>query len=207
MEGRNYRRGREWLKMKNEKEQLDYQNISMGDYFEFWTAAFLHRTYIVRKECSWGKRRGSDQFPPSVSKGSALHNYCQLHSCLENPRDGGAWWAAVYGVAQSRTRLKRLSSSSSSSSIAPRSEEGAKEQRFLHSLSRGGGVHAPRIPLTRRSRGRKRVGRESGISVDSPAAEDVEREDPYLAKSGLSSALLSAPPRVPGALPRAPVAT
>ena len=35
-------------------------------------------------------------------------------SCLENPRDGGAWWAAAYGVAQSRTRLKRLSSSSSS---------------------------------------------------------------------------------------------
>ena len=34
-------------------------------------------------------------------------------SCLENPRDGRAWWAAVYGVAQSRTRLKRLSSSSS----------------------------------------------------------------------------------------------
>ena len=37
-------------------------------------------------------------------------------SCLENPRDGGAWWAAVYGVTQGRTRLKRLSSSSSSSS-------------------------------------------------------------------------------------------
>ena len=35
-------------------------------------------------------------------------------SCLENPRDGGAWWASVYGVAQSRTLLKRLSSSSSS---------------------------------------------------------------------------------------------
>ena len=34
-------------------------------------------------------------------------------SCLENPRDGGAWWAAVYGAAQSRTQLKRLSSSSS----------------------------------------------------------------------------------------------
>ena len=33
-------------------------------------------------------------------------------SCLENPRDWGAWWAAVYGVAQSRTRLKQLSSSS-----------------------------------------------------------------------------------------------
>ena len=36
-------------------------------------------------------------------------------SCLENPRDGGAWWATVDGVAQSRTRLKRLSSSSISS--------------------------------------------------------------------------------------------
>ena len=35
-------------------------------------------------------------------------------SCLENPRDGDAWWAAVYGVAQSRTQLKRLGSSSSS---------------------------------------------------------------------------------------------
>ena len=34
-------------------------------------------------------------------------------SCLENPRDRGAWWATVYGVAQSRTRLKWLSSSSS----------------------------------------------------------------------------------------------
>ena len=31
------------------------------------------------------------------------------YSCLEDLRDGGAWWAAVYGVAQSRTRLKRLS--------------------------------------------------------------------------------------------------
>ena len=36
------------------------------------------------------------------------------YSCLENPRDGGAWWGDVYGVAQSRTQLKRFSSSSSS---------------------------------------------------------------------------------------------
>ena len=35
------------------------------------------------------------------------------YSCLENPRDRGAWWAAIYGVAQSLTRLKQLSSSSS----------------------------------------------------------------------------------------------
>ena len=39
------------------------------------------------------------------------------YSCLENPMDGGAWWAAVYGVAWSRTRLKQLSSSSSSSMV------------------------------------------------------------------------------------------
>ena len=38
---------------------------------------------------------------------------CQC-SCLENSRDRGAWWAAVYGAAQSGTRLKRLSGSSSS---------------------------------------------------------------------------------------------
>ena len=36
------------------------------------------------------------------------------YSCLENPRDGGAWWAAVYGVSQSQTQLTWLSSSSSS---------------------------------------------------------------------------------------------
>ena len=40
-------------------------------------------------------------------------------SCLENPRDGGAWWAAIYGVAQSQTRLKRLSSSSSQHEAEP----------------------------------------------------------------------------------------
>ena len=46
----------------------------------------------------------------NVDTGEGNSNPLQC-SCLENPRDGGAWWAAVYGVAQSRTRLKRLSSS------------------------------------------------------------------------------------------------
>ena len=45
----------------------------------------------------------------SIREGNGNPLQC---SCLENPRDGGAWWAAVYGVAQSRTRLKQLSSSS-----------------------------------------------------------------------------------------------
>ena len=44
-------------------------------------------------------------------------------SCLENPGDGGGWWAAVYGVLQSRTQLKQLSSSSS------RNLTRAKEER------------------------------------------------------------------------------
>ena len=47
-------------------------------------------------------------------------------SCLENPRDRGAWWAAVYEVTQSRTRPKWLSSSSSSS----RAPVGKKEMQF-----------------------------------------------------------------------------
>ena len=69
--------------------------------------------------CSpWG-RWGSDtterlHFHFSLSRiGEGNGNPLQC-SCLENPKDGGAWWAAIYGVAQSRTRLKRLSSSSSS---------------------------------------------------------------------------------------------
>ena len=46
-----------------------------------------------------------------IGEGNGNPFHC---SCLENFRDGGAWWAAVYGIAQSQTRLKRLSSSSSS---------------------------------------------------------------------------------------------
>ena len=45
-----------------------------------------------------------------IGEGNGNPHQC---SCLENPRDGGAWWAAVYGIAQSQTRLTRLSSSSS----------------------------------------------------------------------------------------------
>ena len=55
----------------------------------------------------------------SLSPGEGNGNPLQCF-CLENPRDGGAWWAAVYGVAQSRIQLKRLSSSSSSSPLFPK---------------------------------------------------------------------------------------
>ena len=66
--------------------------------------------------CSpWGRKESDTtewlHFPFSLSCiGEGNGNPLQC-SCLENPRDGGAWWAAVCGVTQSRTRLMRLSSS------------------------------------------------------------------------------------------------
>ena len=55
-------------------------------------------------------------------------------SCLENPRDGGACWAAVYGVAQSRTQLMRLSSSSAcnEASVKPRGQDSESFQAGAH---------------------------------------------------------------------------
>ena len=61
---------------------------------------------------SMGSRRVGHDWATSLScigEGNGKPLQC---SCLESPRDRGAWWAAVYGVAQSRTRLKQLSSSS-----------------------------------------------------------------------------------------------
>ena len=69
---------------------------------------------------SMGSQRVGHDWATSLSLFTFMHwrrkcNPLQC-SCLENPRDWGAWWAAVYGVAQNLTRLKQLSSSSSSSS-------------------------------------------------------------------------------------------
>jgi len=55
-------------------------------------------------------------------------------SCLENPRDGGAWWAAIYGIAQSQTWLKRFSSSSSSIQYSSKSDLIQKYLIQSHSL-------------------------------------------------------------------------
>ena len=62
-----------------------------------------------------------------VGEGNGTPLQC---SCLENPRDGGTLWAAVYGVAQSRTRLKRLSSS-----MVGQSPRGRKELNRTEHLS------------------------------------------------------------------------
>ena len=85
-----------------------------------------------------------------IGKGNGNPLQC---SCLENPRVGGAWWAAVYGVAQSRTRLKRLSSSSWRGSRAEGSGHGKPPeetpnpppplaQPHSHSVRRSSPLHA-----------------------------------------------------------------
>ena len=65
---------------------------------------------------------------PCIGEGNGNPLQC---SCLENPRDGEAWWAAIYGVAQSRTQLKRLSSSSSSNHGAYIHNDGDKQKSRL----------------------------------------------------------------------------
>ena len=62
--------------------------------------------WISLLPCSYKSKKHSNT--PNTREGNGTPLLC---SCLENPRDGGAWWAAVSGVAESRTRLKRRSSS------------------------------------------------------------------------------------------------
>ena len=81
---------------------------------------------------------GTEQLPfhfslSCIGEGNGNPLQC---SCLGNPRDGGAWWAAVYGVTRSLTRLKRLSSS-----IPPKYSQGdfqglgAQQSLSIHSLN------------------------------------------------------------------------
>ena len=68
-------------------------------------------------------------------------------SCLENPRDGGAWWAAVYGVAESRRGLKRLSSSSSRASLLAQLVKNppARRETWVQSLGEGTASHSSTV--------------------------------------------------------------
>ena len=81
---------------------------------------------------SMGSRRVGPDWATSLSLFTSMHWRSKWQPtpvfCLENPRDGGAWWAAVYGVAQSQTRLKRLSSSS----IFDRSVEWPHHQMYAY---------------------------------------------------------------------------
>ena len=64
-----------------------------------------------------------------IGEGNGNPLWC---SCLENPRDSRAWWAAIYGVAQSRTRLKRLSSSSRILGKVPRERKHTSKEIKLY---------------------------------------------------------------------------
>ena len=69
------------------------------------TQVYAHITNTKESEVEWFY----ENLQGILGEGNGTPLQC---SCLQNPRDGGAWWAAVYGVAQSRTRLKQLSRSS-----------------------------------------------------------------------------------------------
>ena len=83
----------------------------------YWTPTDLGNSYFsILSFCLFILFMGfsrQEYLAPSFGEGNGNPLQC---SCLENPRDGGAWWAVVSGVAQIRTWLKQLSSSSSSSS-------------------------------------------------------------------------------------------
>ena len=73
--------------MQVKKQQLEPD-------MEQWTGSKLGKKYIKAVYCH----------PACLTFGEGNGNPLQ-YSCLDNPMDGGAWWAAVYGVARSRTRL------------------------------------------------------------------------------------------------------
>ena len=105
----------------NATEQLNNNN-----YPKYWEKAMATHSSTLAWKIPWTEEPGKGQSMRSLGVrhdwGISLSLSCigegngnpLQYSCLENPREGGAWWAAIYGVAQSWTRLKWLSSSSSS---------------------------------------------------------------------------------------------
>ena len=122
-------RAKEW---EDAKQSLKSRSFTRGGLLrtqEFFWRRQWHPTPILLPGkshgwrslvgCSpWGRKESDTterlHFDFSLSYIGERNGNPLQYSCLENPRDGGAWWAAVFGVAQSWTRLKRLSSSSSS---------------------------------------------------------------------------------------------
>ena len=89
---------------RGKKQKLHYVELVFGI-----CQGFPHSSVGKESICN----SGDPGLIPGLERSAGEEiGYPLQYSCLENPRDGGAWWAAIYGIAQSRTRLKRLSSSS-----------------------------------------------------------------------------------------------
>ena len=110
----------QWLLCRITHHVTEFKKATIGVYQRKW-----HPTPVLLPGKSHGRRSlvGCSPWGREESDTTErLHSHFSLScigegngnllqcSCLENPRDGEAWWAAVYGVAQSRTLLKRLSS-------------------------------------------------------------------------------------------------
>ena len=85
-----------------------------------WKIPWAEEPGRLQSMGSWRVRHNWVTSLSRIGEGNGNPLQC---SCLGNPRDGGAWWAAVYGVAQSQTQLKRLSSSNSSMKVKVASEK------------------------------------------------------------------------------------
>ena len=120
------------LKKSLNRWNIHFFNLLL-DFFQWlFRRRWLHPTPVLLPGKSYGRRSLVGCSPwghKELDMTEQLHFHFSLSrigegngnplqcSCLENPRDRGAWWAAIYGVAQSRTRLKQLSSSSSSKKL------------------------------------------------------------------------------------------
>ena len=104
----------EWLNTKSLKSEMFKKTMAPHSSILAWKTPWteepgrLQPMGSLRVRHDWATSLSLFTFMIGEGNGNPLQ--C---SCLENPRDGGAWWAAVYGVAQSWTRLKQLSNSSS----------------------------------------------------------------------------------------------
>ena len=105
----------QWRKVNTRRVYLwagyHWSNQSSASFANLWEPCDLCFSWMVPLLWKMGSWAFIHTYASLTREGNGNPLQC---SCLENPRDRGAWWAAVYGVAQSRTRLKRLSSSSSS---------------------------------------------------------------------------------------------
>ena len=79
---------------------MEYYSSTKRNEFESVLVRWMNLEPVIQSEVSQ-REKNKHHILSGEGNGNPLQ-----HSCLENPMDGGAWWAAVHGVAQSQTRLK-----------------------------------------------------------------------------------------------------